>query len=164
MHSEHSTVQGRRLSAQNTTPRSGEQFFISGLGEVRQSRDRFDITPDLHSWSEQSPGHFCSLATTGKPPRAALWLLRLRVFALKPAAENLFLQQLPHRRNLSWQGLTPGPDQRSLDLTKEHLAPFLLPQLVPTGDTTMTLSAPTTPRWCFQSVGNWQEEEMPAHK
>lgn len=149
----------------HTAPRSGEQFSVSGLGKVRHLRDWMDITSDFHSWSEESPEHFHTLAAAGKPCRAALWLLRptlgtqawLRKFAL--------LQWVPHCKK---SGGTPSRPELRGD-SKLTAPPSA--SACPTAGTTLALPAHIVlhnknGEWnrgdlagAFKSARNCQEEE-----
>lgn len=76
-----------------------------------------DITPDLHSWSEESPEHSYTLATAGKPWRADLWLLRPTLCTQAWLRKLALLRCVPHCKNsgamCSRPDLTGGSKHKS---------------------------------------------------
>lgn len=73
-------------------------------------------------------------------------LRQLRITLCTPAfLRNLtFLQQVPRWRNPSGRVLKPRLDGRLKGQVREHMAPFLLLQLVPAGSTMLASQAPIT--------------------
>lgn len=81
----------------------------TGQGEALESLDGHHLRS--HSWSEESPGHFCTLVTAGKPCRAALRLLR-PIFVLKPGSGNLHFCNGFHTAKICGHELKARPKGR----------------------------------------------------